>query len=141
VYLYATGTNLDQPARLTGPRANRPFAGSVFWLSDLGLEFFHWPEQRLIKYEMRHSRSCRVLESRQAPPPAEGYSRVLSWIDVETGGLISAEAYDPRNKLLKEFTVKGLQKVQNKWQLKDIRIRNAQTKAVTELEYDADKAP
>ena len=139
-YLYATGTNLGQPARLAGDQANRPFAGSVFWLSDLGLEFFHWPEQRLTKIEMRQSRSCRVLESRRPRPPAGGYLRVLSWIDVETSGLICAEAYDAQNKLLKEFTVKGIQEVQGKWQLKDIRIRNVQTKTTTNLEYDPNKS-
>jgi hypothetical protein len=136
VYLYGAGATLNQPARLAGDQANRSFAGSVFWLADLGLEFFHWPEQRLIKYEMRHSRSCRVLESRPARVSPGGYARVLSWVDVETSGLVSAEAYDAHTKLLKEFKVDSLVKVEGKYQLKGMRIRNVQTKAVTELVYD-----
>ena len=138
-YVYGSGTNINQPARLTGEAADRPFAGSVFWLSDLGLEFFHWPRQRLVKYEMRHSRSCRVLESRPGRPNAAGYARVLSWVDVDTAGLVAAEAYDAHNKLLKEFDVRSLLKVEGRYQVKDVRLRDVQTKAVTELEYDPDQ--
>src|SRR5207247_338468 len=89
VYLVANGTNSATPPSLT-----RPFAQSDFWLMDLGLEFFHWPQQRAIKAEMRRDRACRVLESLAPSTLREGYARVLSWVDVETGGIIQAEAYD-----------------------------------------------
>ena len=60
-YLYSSGTNTsDRPIPLADDLAARPFAGSDFWLMDLGLEFFHWPEQRLLKPEMRHNRSCQI---------------------------------------------------------------------------------
>ncbi|HXE43393.1 MAG TPA: hypothetical protein VN516_10240, partial [Candidatus Baltobacteraceae bacterium] len=39
------------------------FARSDFWDSDLGLEFFHWPEQKIIKKEFSRGRGCMVLES------------------------------------------------------------------------------
>src|SRR5262249_34899966 len=89
---------------LTNSEAAVPFAGTDFWLTDLGLEFLHWPAQRLVKdakITMRLGRPCKVLESTN-PRPAEGaYSRVLSWIDAEMGSLIYAEAYDSRNKRFK----------------------------------------
>ena len=45
-----------------------------------------------------------VLESTNPNPSTNGYSRVLRWIDDETPGIVQAEAYDLKNKLLKEFT-------------------------------------
>ncbi|MCF7669594.1 MAG: outer membrane lipoprotein-sorting protein [Verrucomicrobia bacterium] len=113
-----------------------PFASSDFWIFDLGLEFLHWPEQRIIKTQMRKGRTCRVLESVNPNPAPEAYSRVLSWIDIETHGLILAEAYDADNKLLKKFSVKSLEKTGNKWQLEEIEMRNLQTDSRSTIEFD-----
>ena len=115
-----------------------PFAGSDFLLGDLGLEFFHWPEQRLVKRQMRMGRSCRVLESQNPRPAPTTYLRVLSWIDLESGGLIRAEAYDLENKLAKEFTVQSFSKVNEQWQVKKMEIRNLQSDSRTLLVMNFD---
>jgi hypothetical protein len=114
-----------------------PFAGSDFWLCDLGLEFFHWPEQKILKKEVRRSRGCTVLESTN--PSANGYSRVVSWIDGETLGIVHAEAYDANGKLLKEFDPKSFKKVNGQWELQEMEIRNVQTGSRTRLEFDLEK--
>lgn len=114
----------------------RAFAGSDFWLMDLGLEFFHWPQQRALRAEMSRSRPCRVLESVTAHPLVGGYARVLSWIDNETGGVLQAEAYDQQGKLLKKFALGTIHKVEGQWRLREMRIRNAQTRQQTELKFD-----
>jgi len=124
------------PASLQPDETAAPFAGSDFWLCDLGLEFFHWPGQRLVKTEMRKGRACRVLESSPANPQRSAYARVLSWIDIETGGLLRAEAFDQKRKLLKVFSVRLLEKINGRWELKEIEICNAQTDARTRLEFD-----
>jgi hypothetical protein len=100
----------------------QPFAGSDFALADLGLEFFHWPTQILVLNEMRKSRACHVLESR--PALAEGYARVVSWVDVETGGVLLAEAYNVRNQRLKEFEVREFKKSGDHWQVQEIEMRH-----------------
>ena len=87
-----------------------PFAGSDFWLCDLGLEFFHWPGQKILKKETRKTRRCNVLESTNPNPSANGYSRVVSWVDEESDGIVHAEAYDSKNKLLKVFDIKSIEK-------------------------------
>src|SRR6185295_11371087 len=33
------------PVAVANEKASVPFAGTDFWLTDLGLEFFHWPDQ------------------------------------------------------------------------------------------------
>jgi hypothetical protein len=113
-----------------------PFANSDFWVADLSLEFFHWPEQKILKKENRRSRGCNVLESTNPNPSANGYSRVVSWIDEESGGIVHAEAYDAQNKLLKEFDPKSFKKVNGQWELQEMEIRNVQTSSRSRIEFD-----
>jgi hypothetical protein len=127
---------------LKGDAAMIPFAGSDFWLADLGLEFLHWPQQRIVeeaKIKMRKSRPCKVLESVNPKPDARGYTRVRSWIDSKTGGVILAEAYGPDNKLMKEFEIGGLVKINGQYELKNMEMRNAQSDTQTILEFKYQK--
>jgi hypothetical protein len=112
------------------------FAGSDFWLGDLGLEFFHWPDQKILKHEMRRGRACQVLESTNPDPTTNSYSRVVSWIDNETLGIVQAEAYDAKGELLKEFYPKSFKKVNGQWELQEMEIRNDQTGSRTRLKFD-----
>jgi hypothetical protein len=130
-----------QPSRLNDEQAAAPLADSDFWLSDLGLDFFHWPGQRLLKTEMRKGRLCYVLESTHRQGTPSGYSRVVSWLDKETGGPLLAEGYDRENKLLKEFSIRSFRKVEGQWQLQEMEIRNLKTKTRTRLEFEFEKAP
>lgn len=124
---------------LIGPKTMMPFADSDFWVADLGLEFFHWPEQKLLKRVVRSSRGCSVLESTNPDPATNGYSRVVSWIDSESGGILHAEAYDAKGKLLKEYDTKKLKKVNGQWQVESMEIDNDQTGSRTRLEFDLKK--
>ena len=137
LYAYRS-TNQTQGVRLEQSDVNVPFAGSDFWLSDLGLEFFYWPGQKVVKREMRKGRACTVVESVNPSESNGGYGRVLSWLDKETGGLVRAEGYDRQDKLLKEFSIKSFKKVAGVWQLKEIEIRNEETDSRTRIEYQFD---
>ncbi len=143
-YLYFRADGTQPSGKLTGEETAIPFAGSEFWLCDLGLDFLDWPQQRVVKREMRKGRSCRVLESVNPAPKNGCYARVLSWVDVEHKKLIRAEAYDARNRMVKEFSIGSVKKVGGYWQLKSMEIRNARTDARTRLEFDlqiAEPAP
>jgi hypothetical protein len=128
-------TESGRQKTLTGNEAMIPFAGTDFWLADLGLEFFHWPEQRLVRREMRRSCSCDVLESINPQPAPGTYARVVSWIDDDSHGIVFAEAYDARNKLLKEFAPKDVSKVNGQWQVDEMEISNRQTGSRTRIEF------
>jgi hypothetical protein len=78
-----------------------------------------------------------VLESRPAAPNL--YSRVVSWIDQETRGLLMAEAYDASGELLKQFEVGGFKKVAGQWRVREMELRNRQTKSRTRLQFDFDE--
>lgn len=123
---------------LTGSEAVVSFAGSDFWLTDLGLEFLHWPDQRLVrdaKITMRWGRPMKVVESRNPRPAAGGYSRVVSWIDSELGSVVRAEAYDVNGKRFKIFELKSFKKVNGRWHVQDMEIRNDARDSRTRLEF------
>lgn len=126
----------DQTNLLNATQITAPFAGSDFSLADLGLDFFHWPNHRVVKWEMKRSFGCKVLESRNPEPSAGAYSRVVSWIHTETGGLIQAEAYDAHGKLLKEFRPTETEKVNGRHELKEMEIENVQAGTRTTLVFD-----
>lgn len=113
-----------------------PFAGSDFWAADLGLEFLHWPTQRLLTKEMTRGQSCNVLESLAPSGQTNGYVRVKSWLDIDTGGVVYAEAYDAKGALVKEFAPKGVKKVEGRWELEEMQINNRQTGSRTRLRFD-----
>jgi len=134
------GSTEDHKATaLTGSQIMTPFAGSDFWAADLGLEFFHWPEQKLLKKVVRSSRGCSVLESTNPDPATNSYSRVLSWIDSENGGILYAEAYDVKGNKLKEYDTKKLKKVNGQWLVEEMEIVNDQTGTSTRLEFNLPK--
>ena len=123
---------------LNGNQSMTPFVGSDFWLADLGLEFLHWPEQRMTRKEMRRSQFCKVIESINPQPATNAYSRVISWFQHEAGGIVYAEAYDAKGALLKIFEPKEIEKVHGQWQLREMQMRNVQTGSRTRIEFDLD---
>lgn len=128
-------------ATLNENQTMKSFAASDFWIADLGLEFFHWPEQKVLPKttNLKRSRDYILLESTNPNPSSTGYSRVLSWIDKETGGILEAEAYDSHGQLLKEFYPKDFKKVAGQWQVQSMEMDNVQTGSRTRLEFDVKK--
>ena len=140
-YLHTVVTDRSAPLQLTRLERTetfRPFAGSDFFIADLGLEFLHWPSQKIVEKEMRKGRSCRVIESINPHPAPGRYSRVLSWLDYETGNIILAEGYDHQGKLLKAFSIKKISRSDGRAQVKEIEIRNEQTDSRTRLEFNVE---
>jgi hypothetical protein len=117
------------------------FASSDFMVADLGLEFFHWPGQKVLPKttNLKRGREYTLLESTNPDPSTNGYSRVLSCIDKETGGILEAEAFDAKGELLKVFEPKSFKKVNGQWELQEMEIRNVQTGSRTRLEFDLKK--
>ncbi len=133
------GEPLSPPVALTNSQAAIALADSDFWLTDLGLEFAHWPTQKYAFGEMREHRYCYVLDSVSPETKGKDYGRVRSWVDKETGGLLLAEAYDKAGNKLKEFRVSKLKKINAQWQLLEMEISNLQTNSRTFLKFDYDQ--
>jgi hypothetical protein len=123
------------------PPITETFAGSDFALVDLGLEFFHWPDQRVTKNQIRKGRACKVLESVNPKPTADSYARVVTWIDNDTSGIVHAEAYGlkDKNKPLKEFDPQNFTQVEGQWQIEQMEISNHQNGSRTRIVFDYDE--
>lgn len=127
---------------ITESRPTRPdeqfaaFAGTDFSFIDLGLVFLHWPDQRWTGREIRRTRTCNILESRNPFVGLGGYLRVVTWLDEETGGIVRAEAYDAKNRLLKEFSPGSFARVGSRYELRDMEIRNEQSDSRTTIQFD-----
>lgn len=124
-----------EPRTLAGNETMIPFAGSDFWIADLGLEFFHWPTQLFLRNEIRRGQSSDVIESINPNPAPGAYSRVLTWVDVDTGGIVHAEAFDSNNRLLKVFDPKSFEKVEGQWQLEEMEIANRQANTRSRIQF------
>jgi len=116
--------------------ATLSFAGSDYRVGDLGLDFLRWPVQRLLKKELRRGQACNVLESVHPRPPAGAPARVVSWLDIDTGGIVFAEAYDSNGKRVKEFAPKSFKKVDGEWQLEEMRIEDLITRSRSTIYFD-----
>jgi hypothetical protein len=136
-YTLAVATNLSA-ALLDSRQLTRPFAGSDFSVFDLGLEFLHWPQQRVLRHEMGRSRSCWVLESITPSAVPGGYARVVSWVDVEYEGILQAEAYEKVGDRdpIKKFSVGPLRKVGGERKIESLKMHNSRTRRDTELKFD-----
>lgn len=133
---YFMGSN-----KLTQSQIMTPFAGSDFWVADLGLEFLHWPQQRIVRKEMRQHTFCAVLESINPNPVPGGYLRVVSWIGAHPGEtiLVHADAFDEHGARLKRFDPKNLKKINGAYQLESMEMHNDRTGSRTIIEFNLKK--
>ena len=120
---------------LPGEKAFIPFADSDFWLADFGMEFLQWPTQRLLKKELCRGQSCDKLESIAPPGQTNGYVRVVSWFDIDTGGPVLVEAYDVKGKMMKEFKPNDFTKVNGQWQVEELEMNNLRTGSRSYLRF------
>lgn len=137
-YLFGQAPAGSGPVEKVDPIApgERSFAGSDFWMSDLGLEFLHWPVQIRLKGEMRLGQPCYVLESRN--PEAAEVVRIKTWIDKESGGILVAEFFDRKNSVVKEYSLSGssFKKINGRYQLEKMEIESRKTGSQTVLKFN-----
>jgi hypothetical protein len=63
---------------------------------------------------------------------------VMSWIDSELGNLIYAEAYDANNRRYKVFSLQGFKRVNGRWHVKQMELRNDKADSRTHLQFNFD---
>lgn len=133
---YHDGGCTGPKSATAGPVAFTAIAGSDFTLADVGMEFLHWPTQRLLKKEVRRTQSCDKLES-LAPKDWPGdYLRVLAWFDIDTGGPVLVEAYNAQGKMVKEFRPTKFEKVDGQYRVEEIEMNNFPSKTRTIIRFD-----
>ena len=135
-----TWTEIGKQAEIfKGTRAGVPFAGSDFWMFDLGLEMLRWPHQNVIKRQMRRGEFCSVLVSRPEKVEEGAYGKVVSWVDEDSMGIVRAQLFDSEGKVLKVFEPKSFKKIDGQWHLKEMEMRNEQTGTRTSIRFDLEQ--
>lgn len=133
------GSPAAGPRKLAGNQTMIPFAGSDFWVADLGFEFLSWPKQTLLKKEMKNNKFCEVLESTNPKPESGGYARVVTWITADKPHAPArADAYDASGKKIKAFDPKTVEKVEGAYQVHSVEMRNLRTRSRTVMEFNSD---
>ena len=88
---------------------------------DLAMRFLYWPEATIVGEESKLTRRCWKMEVKPGDTESQ-YSRVMLWIEQQSGALLQAEAYDKAGKLERRFSVRKFQKSDEAWILKEMRI-------------------
>lgn len=129
-----------EPRKLALDERATPFLGGDFGYEDLELAFLRWPNHKFIRESRRLGFDCWVIESTPAVGAPSQYRRVLMWVDKQYMAVVIAEAYDPKNKLLKNFEVKSVRKLndQGHYVVGQIAIENVQKKSRTVLRIRED---
>jgi hypothetical protein len=118
-----------------GQAALVPIAGSQFTLADVGMEFLRWPTQRLLTKEICRTQACDKLESVAPEGWTNGYVRVISWFDIDTGGPVLVEAYNARGEKVKEFKPNRFKKVDGQFQVEELEMSDPRTSSRTTLRF------
>jgi len=139
--LYEWAEADSKSERLDGKQTMMPFAGSDFWIFDLGLEMLRWSHQSVIERKLRRGELCSVLISRPAKDFEGDYSKVISWVDEDSMGIVRAELFDRKGKLLKIFEPKSFKKIDGQWHLKEMEMRNEQANTRTSIVFDLKPYP
>ncbi len=115
---------------------DRKVRGTELTYEDLALKFLYWPDADLLGSDNVRTRACWKIELK--PPSKQSqYSRVLLWVDKNSGALMRMEGYDSNGQLAKRFEVISAQKIDDRWFLKQMRIETLQpgTKRVAARMY------
>jgi hypothetical protein len=108
--------------RVSGARFSDSVRGSDISYEDLSLRFLYWSKATVEGDEMKLLRRCWIVRA-EAPQVSDSqYSKVMLWIDKESGALLQADAYDRAGKLARRFKVISGQKIAGAWYLKQMRI-------------------
>lgn len=103
---------------------------------DIGMRFMNWPDPVLAGEDTVRTRKTWKIDI-PAPDTNSQYANVRVWIDKENGALMRMEGYDPSGNLLKRFEVISVQKLQDRWVLKQMRIEafDPATRKITSRTY------
>ena len=104
----------------------------------MGMEFLHWPTQRLLRKGICRGQSCDILESVLPPGQTNAYVRVESCFDIDTGGPVLITADNAAGKTVTVFRPTVFRRVRGKLELSDIEMEDLRTGSTTVLHFQTD---
>lgn len=123
-----TGARLEEQTRkgssVVGPaRFDQRLADTDISYEDLTLGFLYWPNAVLIGEDSIMTQRCWKLQLQPGSRNQSHYSRVILWVDKNSGALMRADSYNASGELAKRFEVRKAQKIDDLWVLKQMKIQ------------------
>jgi len=111
--------------KITPAQFDHKVRGTAVTYEDLALKFLYWPNARVLGEETIRTRRSWKLQL-EPPSRQSQYSRILLWVDEQSGALMQMEGSDWSGRLVKRFEVISAQKIEGRWFLKQMRIEELQ---------------
>ncbi len=127
---------LKRVKRISSSNKSGPFMGSEFAYEDISSNEIEKYKYKYLKNEKIDNRDAFVVE-RIPQYKYTGYSRMVTWLDVEMYQPVKIEFYDLKNSLLKTLTYSGYKQYLNKyWRAAKMEVINHQTGKSTVLNWE-----
>jgi hypothetical protein len=107
---------------IAGSQLPERVRGTDLSYEDLSLHFLYWANPKVEGEQTVKGFSCWIILVQHIGRDSN-YTSVRMWITKEGNGLLRAEAFNSKGKLVKRFEVISGQKVEDKWIPKQVRIQ------------------
>jgi outer membrane lipoprotein-sorting protein len=126
---------LKRVKRISSSNKSGPFMGSEFAYEDLSSQEVEKYTYKYLRNEKLNGRDCFVIESIPSYKHS-GYTKLLTWLDVEMYQPLKIEFYDRKKTLLKTLSSSDYQQYLGKfWRPNRMNMVNHQTKKSTDLKW------
>ncbi|MCF7821774.1 MAG: outer membrane lipoprotein-sorting protein [Mariprofundaceae bacterium] len=128
---------LKRVKRIASRNKSESFLGSEFAYEDIAGEEIEKYSYRWLRDEIYEERPCHIVESRPVDMRNSGYSRRISWIDMDNYYLHRIDFYDRRNTYLKTLTFGGYHQYLGQYWRPDImEMVNHQNERTTRMIWE-----
>jgi len=125
---------LKRVKRISGRNKSGAFMGSEFSYEDLGGREVEKYGYKYLGEETWDGRECFVVERYPKDSENSGYSRIVSWIDLDEYRVWKEDYYDRKNRFLKTLTLREYKLYQGTfWKAHWMRMVNHQKGNETDL--------
>lgn len=119
--------------RVVSGNKSQRFLDTEFNLEDFSAATYANFENKILKEERSPSASVVVIESKAKKGSDSSYSRILTWVDLNTYQIQKSEYYDRNGKLLKTMVFRDYKKYGSAWRARTVEVRNMQNQRSTVL--------
>ena len=107
---------------IAGSQLTERVRGTDLSYEDLSLHFLYWANPKVEGKKTVKGFSCWIILVQHVGRDSN-YTSVRMWVTKDGNGLLRAEAFNSKGKLVKRFEVISGQKVEDKWIPKQVRVQ------------------
>ena len=124
-------------ARKVSPaRWDEKLFGTDVTMEDISLQFIYWPDAEVTDPSDKKLGRPAWKIRLKSPTGQSQYGHVDLWVDKQSGAFMEVAGYDKAGQLIRQFKLNTIQKVNDTWYMKQMRITNPATRTQTYLEVE-----